>query len=315
MADFVTHHLFGEESIRDLNPWAKKICGYYGKAFHWGLQGPDFLMMHHFATGGDEISSMGVTMHMDHVDRMFYTLCKTLAAVDYSALSRSMSAYFFGFICHYALDSVIHPYVFSMVEKNIENGVSDDDQMLHLKVETDIDTVLYKKRTGRSIRMFRGFDSYETLPIGNEHRLLYGTIEKLYIPVLKEVYACPITKKEIDESLDTTLWVEKMQYNNVRMALLLVNSFSKDEKTKKRNTAVIKYEEPKWDALNQEHNPWSDFQGHEHTDSVEDMFLQAEEKACGLIDKYTGMLTNHHIEEIHFPVDFEGEINHNDSML
>ncbi len=323
MADFATHFLFGREVLPDLPEEAARVCSYYRKAYNYGLQGPDLLMVHKFMTGGDEISELGSEMHEKKTDTLMYTLAHECECAGYSALGRCMRAYFYGFLLHYSLDSVIHPYVYAMIEKFLEERPDEDDGAFHIQIETDIDTLLYRRMCNDSVNSFQPFRYYgfgllsekdgrrELEPIlerGRNQRLTYGAIEKLYVPMLKSVYETDVKESDIRDCITKTRTLRGFQYGPAKTGAFLAKVLSKTEKSRKRTLAMIKYKAPEWDALNMRNAAWTDFQGNGHTESVPQLLQIAGEKACRLVGQYSEMLENRSfLKVIHFEYDFEGE--------
>ncbi|MCI1723150.1 MAG: zinc dependent phospholipase C family protein [Lachnospiraceae bacterium] len=306
MADFVMHCLFGEDVIGSLDERAGKVAAYYRKAFNWGLQGPDILMAHHFVTGGDEITEAGFTLHKKNLDELFSAGAHNCLKAGNAALSRCMQAYFYGFICHYALDSMIHPYVSARIEEKIAEGPDDDDRMLHAQIETDMDMLLYEKRTGHKIHTFPLSDRYSWGLDLKRGRLLNGAIERFYVPVLRDVYDLPATEQEIRECIHSLMHLVALQYNIPQTARMIGEVITPDPTEKRRRMARIKYREPEWDALNLSHAKWTGLRGEEHTESVPDILEEAKEKAVLLTGRYTQMFRNHRIEKLHYDLDFSG---------
>ena len=306
MADFVAHSLFAEDVGGKMNPWAQKIASYYSRAFHWGAQGPDILMNHHYISGGDALSECGYTMHSEHTEDIIRKMRQTACDARGTALGRCMQAYLYGFLCHYALDSTIHHYVAAMIEKKLEEGPEDDDVCLHVQIENDIDTSLYRYRTGESVNSFPVAEKFDFGFDRERKRLVTAAVSGLYLPVLAEYFGCDTTAKDIAECLDSTLKNVYLQYKFTGAARAAAGILMKTEKSRKRTLSHIKYRIPDWDALNLSHEPWKDLQGNERTSSVPELFAAAGKKAVRLVDRTGQMLKNGKIEEEDLRFDFGG---------
>ncbi|TVP96019.1 MAG: hypothetical protein EA374_02640 [Acholeplasmatales bacterium] len=120
--------------------------GYDHAAFLMGAQGPDPYYYNVLGPRSQISRHIGDRLHDTRINVMF------AAAIDYVQRYPSpwLEAYFAGFLCHYALDRHLHPYVYHHVgvydEKKPETAVM---RGLHLKFERAIDVRLMTEQTGK----------------------------------------------------------------------------------------------------------------------------------------------------------------------
>lgn len=137
MPDFWSHLLMGEKVINIIN--IKRItnaCTLYPNVFNLGCQGPDLLLCHKFwpwikdKPGND----LGKLIHSEGIKKAFKSAFKFVKSSDDDVLLSYMT----GFICHYVLDSSLHPFVY----KRTDNYPS------HKALELALDTAIMS-REGR----------------------------------------------------------------------------------------------------------------------------------------------------------------------
>jgi hypothetical protein len=110
----------------------RRIIRNHQQVYDIGLHGPDLLFYYHPATA-NVINQMGDRYH-DQTGHAFF-----LPAAQHAlrcADTEAAVAYLYGVICHYALDSVCHPYV----ETYVQAGRAG-----HVEMETSFDRMLLLK--------------------------------------------------------------------------------------------------------------------------------------------------------------------------
>jgi hypothetical protein len=143
MADVYMHSKMTAEVIAKRNPLIEQ------KIAFMGAQSSDPM---YYATLHKNRS-----LYRKYADRMHDTDTQKLLVhmVEYVKANNTLANYsfIFGFICHYALDVKIHPYVYHHVGVYKKNDPETDHfQGLHLKFERSIDCVLMEIDTKRKSR-------------------------------------------------------------------------------------------------------------------------------------------------------------------
>ena len=110
MADFVSHHLFGEQAQSVFPAPVQELTRKHPVSFRWGCQGPDPLFYRKILLGSP-LHKLGNRMHSEKTDELFAALSRAVRDLS-GDVQEIAAAYFYGFVCHYALDSEIHPYVY-----------------------------------------------------------------------------------------------------------------------------------------------------------------------------------------------------------
>ena len=144
MPDTITHYIFGLDTAQNLKhtalyPHLKENRD----LFLIGLQGPDPIYYHHLRRK-DNKAYIASKMHTEKTgDFLISALCH-LKKYDISSKEFSQGlSYLSGFICHYILDSIAHPYIFYMSGRYLEDVPETHKYLgLHKKLELAIDTIL-----------------------------------------------------------------------------------------------------------------------------------------------------------------------------
>ena len=107
MPAIYAHRAFGEDVKRLLPPAHFPEIHAHPDCFRQGLHGPDTLFYFH-PLGKNAVNGRGYAMHDLPASPFFTEAAGTLHARGDLAADR---AYLYGFVCHFALDSVCHPEV------------------------------------------------------------------------------------------------------------------------------------------------------------------------------------------------------------
>ena len=143
MADFVSHHLFGRQALTVFPAPAQRAAACRPACFFWGCQGPDPLFYRKILLGSP-LHKLGNRMHSEKTDELFAALSRAVRDLSGDA-QEIAAAYFYGFVCHYALDSEIHPYVYCRQVQFCTENPKLSASAVHSRIESDIDYLLYER--------------------------------------------------------------------------------------------------------------------------------------------------------------------------
>lgn len=162
MPGFVTHYIFGIEAYHNLKSntkketyTLKKIISANRSVFSLGLQGPD-LFFYYLPSYILEGHNLGAIAHTTRTGIFFEGLLKgTLSFHD--PYDRAIAeSYLCGFIGHYTLDTICHPYIYGMTHYDKTDRAYFSR---HAYLETDIDTALLHKKLHRTPCSFHAADT------------------------------------------------------------------------------------------------------------------------------------------------------------
>lgn len=128
MPSSYAHYRFGSQLIPILPADVRRPVLRHRALFDMGLHGPDFLFFHDLFKPTN-LFQVGSRYH-EQSGRVFFTrVCAQLR----TNTSEAGSAYLYGLLTHYCLDSYCHPLVYSM---------TDDGSIGHSELETEFDRFL-----------------------------------------------------------------------------------------------------------------------------------------------------------------------------
>lgn len=152
MPGFTTHYLFGLNAYRQLdNGSFRQTIHDNHNAYSLGLQGPDvfFYLLPSYAIHHNNI---GAVAHTDKTGEFLKYLIDSRKLFRSTKERRIAESYIAGFLGHYTLDTLCHPYVYWKTDFTEKNGRYHGN---HMSLETDIDTELlqfYKHRLPSAFR-------------------------------------------------------------------------------------------------------------------------------------------------------------------
>lgn len=146
MPGYDTHYLFGVNSYRRLPTSTVKKSIYANKGVYTlGLLGPDIFF--YYAT---EVvaarKNIGSLMHTTNTGLLFRHMIEYTASKNGNEREVA-TAYLAGFLSHYTLDCMCHPYVYWKTDY-LHKG--KDYLQKHFSLETDIDILLLQKYVGKT---------------------------------------------------------------------------------------------------------------------------------------------------------------------
>lgn len=129
MPAFYAHYRFGRDVLSALPAHLHRLCTEHRALYDIGLHGPDIFFFHR-PLMPNAVARMG---HRSHGTFGAEFLQRAGNVYDRAPDKPAFLAYFFGFLCHLALDSICHPEVY---EAQKYTGAS------HTAIETALDRAL-----------------------------------------------------------------------------------------------------------------------------------------------------------------------------
>lgn len=299
MADFVSHHLFGRQALTVFPAPAQRVAARRPACFFWGCQGPDPLFYRKILLGSP-LHRLGNRMHSEKTDELFAALAR--AVRDLSGEAQEIAAaYFYGFVCHYALDSEIHPYVYCQQERICTENAKLSASAVHSEIESGIDCLLYERACRRPVTEFDPEARYLLSPAEQ------AVLSVILHAVLKNVYGEEVSTHDLRRSFAEMLSWESFLYSESRA---VYRGAKKAEQLLGRGallTGHMKLERPDWDVLNLEHRPWRNLwqPDESRTDSVPELFGLARIRAAALAGQYAAQFDAGWLMHCHFAVPFD----------
>ena len=185
MPALITHDFFGRDVYDRLYTF---IGGSRDEAdaFLLGNQGPDPLFYLVLSPQLRAHNRLGSTMHNKKPSELLTALKNSLGILN-SAEREVGRAYALGFLCHYTLDSTMHPFVYFHEYRLCDAGVPGltraDGSEVHGTIESELDELVLFEKRGETIATFN--PSAEIL---NASNFTLHVISKMYAYVALTVY-------------------------------------------------------------------------------------------------------------------------------
>ena len=149
MADFLTHVLMSDDVLERIE--SRRVLDGIQKhrtLYRLGAQGPDPLFFYNCVPGNGkgQLRELGFAMHRQHTGEFLKMGFSRLQKLSWDQEWMALAAYLSGFICHFTLDSMIHPYVY-WAEKNwIWTMDGLPARTTHQAVEISLDVLFWKEK-------------------------------------------------------------------------------------------------------------------------------------------------------------------------
>ena len=181
-----THVEFAKDVYKNLDPEIQaQITN--PNMFFLGSQGPDVLLFSRLSLLPGSLNKYGSLMHIKKTKEV-------MAYFDrYGVKDGDLRSYFYGFLCHYALDSIAHPLVDAIAKyRHEQEGIHQGE--CHVTMEADIDTWLMEQQN-------RGLDSYDVYKYLKVDKASAEKLAKLYRGLFKSVYHIDIPVYKFREAI------------------------------------------------------------------------------------------------------------------
>lgn len=207
MPALITHDTFGQDVYDRL----RSTIGARrdeAEAFLLGNQGPDPLFYSLLVPRLRAFNQLGTTMHNEKPNQLLAALKNSLDILDEDE-QRVGRAYALGFLCHYTLDSAMHPLVFFQEYRLCdagEPGLSrSNGGEVHAVIESEFDEMVLFTRQGQTVATF---DPSQAILRGDAFVL--ATISKMYTYLALTVYGILIPPAMFSSSLKSFRVVQRL---------------------------------------------------------------------------------------------------------
>lgn len=128
MPSHYAHHRFGADVLSAIPADRHRLIQRFRRLYTIGLQGPD-LFFHHNPFWKSSLGNLGSQLHHLTGREFFDRACAVLKAHP----SEGATAFLYGLLAHYCLDSRVHPLV---------HDLTRDGQIGHVELETEFERYL-----------------------------------------------------------------------------------------------------------------------------------------------------------------------------
>lgn len=215
MPAFSTHYIFAKE----LMPWLKteSKASINSDALYLGTQGPDIFFFHRILPWmiGKSLRKTGSALHRAKPELIFESMRRY---AEISERKDTILSYILGFIMHYALDRVCHPYVYALQNRLTENKLIANEHTAHNVIEFAMDSYLLKKRLG-----IPEPHKFRTSGIINLNEADKEEIASLLRFVIKDVLIQDIGTQAVT-AIDDTEYIQKITFDPHRIKNAVISA-------------------------------------------------------------------------------------------
>lgn len=278
MAGFAAHEVFGEEVLqRFTEEEILSVIEEHRGVFGIGCQGPDLFLYNvpMLISGNDK--NLGSRMHTEGTGRFFAYLWQTVWDAKEPLKIEVGLSYLYGFLAHYTLDCLTHPYVYARIGYDPEAEYSRKaTRGLHQQLEAAMDA---KILSVKKYVLPSQYKPYEVMEVDGQERefladILAEAVGRTYKIRLKRenvfgsirlmrVIACRFYGGSEKYRKKLERWEKKLSEYYLFSNLMVTDDYICKRK-------VMNWENMPW------RNPWDD--DRVSTDSVWDLYNRAVEQ-------------------------------------
>ena len=266
-----THVAFAKDVLRLNRDIEKSISNY--SMFTLGSQGPDLLFFSRASILPGSLKKYGNLMHEHKVYEVIHYF------EEYADNDPDLTSYIRGYLCHYALDSTVHPLVYAVTSSFCKDDHAKESEV-HVGLEAEIDVWVLHQR-GLTIS---DYNVYEDLKISNKDR---KKLAGMYHAMFQDVLHLDIPVKSFEQTIiEISLWTaflkpRKPVYNTIRACEKLIgnHAFSNMMLCNKHDETIINVDHRHYTI------PWHP--NNIISDSFIDLYGKAFTKATELIKSHS----------------------------
>jgi hypothetical protein len=210
MGDFLTHILLADD-VTDKIESRRIYEGVMKKRslYRLGAQGPDpFYFYNIFPGWGDkELRKMGGILHKQSTGAFLKAGFERLSALSWEDSWMDLAVYLAGFICHFNLDRLLHPYVWWGSRVWIWSMDGIPAKATHQEIEVALDVILWREmRGGPAYRV----NTRKLMDIGHKWP---QSVQDFLQDALAEIYGVRTDPKAISKVLRDYYWGHDRLYD------------------------------------------------------------------------------------------------------
>ncbi|MBP3853463.1 MAG: zinc dependent phospholipase C family protein [Erysipelotrichaceae bacterium] len=204
MPNIITHVLFARDMMDNkLDAKKMSLVEKNPQLFEVGSNGPDFLFFHDttpkHVVGKSRLRKLGTFCHRRNINDFYHDAFQTIRNEKNKTIREQETIYLMGHLCHWALDSVAHPYIF------YRTGSGDTKaQFRHHRIESLIDAAMLKVKTGQTVKQFK---AHEICKVSMEDA---RAITRIYHSVAEHVYGIKERPYEFLQALNDWYSIQKL---------------------------------------------------------------------------------------------------------
>lgn len=180
-----THYEFSKDVYLNLsNEIVDKITNLH--MYYLGSQGPDLFFFSEAGIGKSSLNTYGSLLHKEKIHEVITYL------YEHSLQDSDLLSYTYGYICHYALDSLAHPLIYYMAAHGLQNNESEN--IKHFRIEAYIDSKILESKE----RTISSYDVYKAVAISKCDNV---KLASLYQKLFKDLFNIDISFNKIQQTI------------------------------------------------------------------------------------------------------------------
>lgn len=215
----ITHYFQAQRVMEELEKHNNSI-EINKDAFLWGAQGPDFLYCHRYLPWqhGESLKEYATKLHNENPS-------KTLAAMrDFYAErchDNLVLSYIDGFICHYCLDRVAHPFINYGTQVMLQQQPQQNEEIIHNEIESALDVIILRyEKAALSV----DFNLKRTVPKNAD---VQSETADLYVDILNQLYGIEVGHAALLQSMGDCRFLFGLLNDRTTIKKSLVEHFEK----------------------------------------------------------------------------------------
>ncbi len=254
MPNVITHALMALQSKEQFSETIiVEAINNHKSVYLFGSNGPDFLFYYNVWPWLDQdkakaIGDHGELMHKQNINEFIDTMIAIIKKQEDKKTKEIMIAFVAGYLCHWALDSVAHPFIFYR-SGNME-GVEKYD---HYTYESALDSKIVQEVYKESLLKYKSGKFMSMKPYDQK------VIAFLVSHAHQKVYASTLTKQECLTCMKHAKQVLHVLFDPFDMKypfLRMIEKVLYKQKEPFTSHMVRKQMNLQYDELNVEHQPW-----------------------------------------------------------
>lgn len=278
MPRIATHYFFGQRIIKH-NEDLKKCSEAAKKAYFLGNLGPDAFFCKKV------LRECAYDLHQRRINAPIYYMNEY--AIKQSEDKRQiLEAYIKGYINHFILDSVAHPFVFSLQRREKEKaGLSDRyDIYLHRRIESVIDIVMSREELGLGAVDFK---PHRTIPSDQN---VFNELDAMLQYALERTFKIKLKKNDITACFKIFRFLSIIAYSpaGIKKSIVRVIEWLFRRPYDLSASFFTLFEDENEDYMNYSKSEWENpfDKSKKSNQSFLEIFEAAEKKAAAVLNKY-----------------------------
>ncbi|MBR6133458.1 MAG: zinc dependent phospholipase C family protein [Bacilli bacterium] len=282
MPSCTTHYIHSNEVYKILNKETKKDIEANKDIYNLFAQSHDYF----YYSFNKDIKDIGFQGHHYYTRDFLINIIKYIKDNKLQNNKQTLCC-LYGYITHYVLDSICHPFIFYKTGVYRHNKETKKYKGLHAKMENDIDSIYYEKYYHKK---YNGFNiSKEVIKKPNWNTEVTNLLNHVYSKTYNIDNIEPLLKKCVKQMKLTTYLTSKDRIGLKLSIFTIVDVF-----TKGQLASYSTHHKPNIDYLNKEHKEWTNPCYKEITSnkSFDELFDEATKKAAQIIETAHNYLFN-----------------------